>query len=216
VRYYFFDFRYRITIDLIEIETFLKEVIVIGKKYDNISALNEFSNCANNFYGTNGSVTQLAQHFTAPTSNVILKEIKICRFSIPLIAPDKTVFRIRVYEMDTITKAPTTDLTDQIIEVKTKSKYIQLNLEKYKIYIPNKDFFVAIEWLKIPFNEERTKSKMSDGKTIELLTYRPSIGWTDNINSKVEAWTLDYKNIWRRLGNLNGKTSISIEATVKF
>ena len=57
---------------------------------------------------------------------------------------------------------------------------------------------------------------MSDGKTIELLTYRPSIGWTDNISPKVEAWTLDYKNVWRRLGNLNGKTSVSIEAIVKY
>jgi hypothetical protein len=206
-----------LTIELIEIETILKEVIVTGKKYNNISTLNEFSNCGTNFFGTSGIATQLAQHFTAPSNNSILKEIKICRFSIPLIAPDKTVFRIRVYEMDTITKAPSNNLTDQIIEVKTRGKYIQLNLEKYNIYIPNKDFFVAIEWLKIPFNEERTKMKMSDGKTIELLTYRPSIGWTDNINPTMEAWTLDYKNIWRKVSVIhNKKTNISIEAIVKY
>ena len=205
-----------LTIELIEIETILNEVIVTGKKYDNLSTLNGFSNCGNNFFGTSGFVTQLAQHFTAPSNNAILKEIKICRFSIPLIATDKTIFRIRVYEMDTITKAPSNDLSDQIIEVKSRSKYIQLNLEKYNIHIPNKDFFVAIEWLKIPYNEERAKSKMSDGKIIEMLTYRPSIGWTDNINPTMEAWTLDYKNIWRRVGNLNNKTSVSIEATVKF
>jgi hypothetical protein len=205
------------TIELIELETVLKEVVVTGKKYVNISTLNEFSNCGTNFFGTSGIVTQLAQHFTAPSNNSILKEIKICRFSIPLIAPDKTIFRIRVYEMDTITKAPTTDLTDQIIEVKTRSKYIQLNLEKFNIYIPNKDFFVAIEWLKIPYNEERTKSKMSNGKTIELLTYRPSIGWTDNINPTMEAWMLDYKNLWRKTSSgFTHKTSISIEATVKY
>lgn len=204
------------TIELIELETVLNEVVVIGKKYVNISTLNKFSNCGNNFFGTTGNIIQLAQHFTSPSNNSILKEIKICRFSIPLFAPDKTIFRIRVYEMDTITKEPSTDLTNQIIEVKTRSKFIQLNLEKYNIYIPNKDFFVAIEWLKIPYNEERTKFKMSNGKTIEMLTYRPSIGWTDNINPTMEAWTLDYKNSWSKVGNLNNKTSVSIEATVKY
>jgi hypothetical protein len=204
-------------IELIELETVLKEVVVTGKKYVNISTLNEFSNCGKHFYGTSGIITQLAQHFTAPSNNAILKEIKICRFSIPLIAPTKTIFRIRVYEMDTITKAPSTDLSEQVIEVKTGSKYIQLNLEKYNIYIPNKDFFVAIDWLKVPFNEERIKSKMSNGKIFEILTYRPSIGWTDNINPTMEAWELDYKNKWRKTSSgFTHKTSISIEATVKY
>ena len=64
--------------------------------------------------------------------------------SLSVFDPEKTIFRIRIYDMDTITKAPSSDLCDEVIEVKTRSKFINLNLEKYKINIHNKDFFVAV------------------------------------------------------------------------
>jgi len=206
----------KLTIELTELIGILKEVIVTGRKYITSTTLNAFSNCGNHFFGTSGYMIQLAQHFSAPVSNSVLKEIKICRMGNFLIGAEKTIFRIRVYDMDSISKAPSSDLIDQIIEVKTKSQNIQLNLEQYNIYIPNKDFFVAIEWLKIPYNEERGKEKTQDGKIIEFLRYRPSIGWTDNPNPTMEAWMLDYKNIWRKVGKITNKTSVSIAATVKY
>ena len=132
-----------------------------------------------------------------------------------VIDPDKTIFRIRIYDIDTLTKAPSTDLCDQIIEIKTKGKFINLNVEKYKIFIPNKDFFVAIEWLKIPYNENKRKTKVN-GKEVEYITYSPSIGLTENISENMEAWMLDYNNIWRSMFPMNKKTSVSISAKVKY
>jgi len=117
--------------------------------------------------------------------------------------------------MDTLSKAPSKDLCNQIIEVITRRKTINLNLEKYKIYIPDKDFFVAIEWLKIPFNENKFKVKIN-GDKVDRISYRPSIGWTDNVNSKMEAWMLNYKNEWHPMFQMNNKTSVSIAATVKY
>ena len=67
----------------------------------------------------------------------------------------------------------------------------------------------------IPFNESKSKMKVNGIET-EYISYRPSIGWTDNINSKMEAWGLDYRNIWRPMFKMNNKTSISISATVKY
>jgi CarboxypepD_reg-like domain len=204
-----------IIIELSEQQTILNEVIVTNKSSWTSETLNDFSKCGNSFVTSSGYQTQLAQHFQAPKDNSILQEIKICRFSVPLVATEKTIFRIRIYDIDTLKKSPSSDLCDQIIEVKTRSKTISVNLEKYKIYIPNKDFFVAIEWLKIPFNESKSKTKVN-GKNVEHITYRPSIGWTDNVNTKMEAWMLDYKNNWRPMFKMNYKTSISISATVKY
>ncbi|MEJ7822899.1 MAG: carboxypeptidase-like regulatory domain-containing protein [Chitinophagaceae bacterium] len=205
-----------LSIELEEKVNELSEVVITNKTSWTFNTLNDFSKCGNSFVGSSGYQTQLAQHFQVPAANAILTALKICRMSLGLIDPEKTIFRIRIYDMNTLTKAPSNDLCDQVIEVKTRSKTISLNLQKYKIHIPNKDFFVAIEWLKIPYNESKGKTKLPDGKVIETISYRPSIGWTDNISSKMDPWMLDYKNIWRPMFKMNGKTSVSISATVKY
>lgn len=202
-------------IEMTEQIAFLNEVVIKNKINWTTETLNEFSKCGNSFIASNGFQTQLAQHFQVKEENSILTDIKICRMSSGLLDLEKTIFRIRIYDIDTLMKSPSTDLCDKIIEVKTRSKIINLDLEKYKIHIPTKDFFVAIEWLKIPFNESNSKIKVN-GKEVESITYRPSIGWTDNVNSKMEAWMLDYKNVWRPMFKMNNKTSVSISATVKY
>lgn len=204
-----------LVIELTEQVTFLTEIVVKNKINWTTETLNEFSNCGNSFITSSGFQTQLAQHFQVNEENSILTKIKICRMSIALLDPEKTIFRVRIYDIDTLRKSPSTDLCDQIIEVKTRSKIINLDLDKYKIRIPSKDFFVSIEWLKIPFNESKSKVKIN-GKEVEHISYRPSIGWTDNISSKIEAWMLDYKNVWRPMFKMNNKTSVSISATVKY
>lgn len=204
-----------LVIELTEQLNVLNEVVVKNKTTWTTEILNDFSKCGNSFITSNGYQTQLAQHFEVKEESSILTEIKICRMAIALLDPEKTIFRIRIYNIDTITKSPSTDLCDQIIEVKTRSKVININLEKYKIHIPSKDFFVAVEWLKIPYNESKSKMKVN-GKEVEHITYRPSIGWTDNANSKMEAWMLDYTNVWRPMFKMNNKTSVSISATVKY
>lgn len=204
-----------IFVPLNERESKLTEVIITAKNNWAISTLNGFSSCGNNFVGSNGYQTQLAQHFHTTTDNSYLTEIKICRMSFNSFDPEKTIFRIRIYDMDTITKVPSSNLCDEVIEVKTKSKFINLNLEKYTINIPTKDFFVAIEWLKIPYNEKKSRSKLK-GKEIEYIHFTPSIGWTDTINEKMEAWMLDYRNVWQPMFKTQGKTSVSISATIKY
>jgi hypothetical protein len=202
-------------IELTEQQTVLADVVVTRKTTWTHKTLNDFSKCGNNFITSGGYQTQLAQHFQVSEENSILTEIKICRMSTAVVAPEKTIFRIRIYDIDTLKKSPSSDLCDQIIEIKTRSKTVSVNLKKYKIHIPKKDFFVAVEWLKIPYNESKSKLKVN-GKEIEHITYSPSIGWTDNVNSKMEAWMLDYKNIWRPMFKMNNKTSVSISATVKY
>lgn len=204
-----------ISIELFKKAFELPELILSSNKTQKTVSLNDFSKCGNGYIGSSGFQTQLAQHFRLDKANAMLSSVKICRFSIKIVAPEKTIFRIRVYGMDSLTKAPSEDLCDQIIEVKTGSKITNVNLEKYKIFIPDKDFFVAIEWLKIPYNEVKSTIKTNGRKTVHI-SYKPSIGWSNNINREMEAWMLDYRNIWQPMFKMNDKTSVSISATVKY
>jgi hypothetical protein len=203
-----------IVIEMAEEAPILSEVIVVNKTTGIYKSLNEFATCGNNFVGTNGYTTQLAQHFQAPVDNAMLTEIKICRMSTAILDPEKTIFRIRIYDMDSSSKSPFTDLCNQVIEVKTRSKIINLSLEKYKIRIPNQDFFVAIEWLKIPYNEHKIKIKIK-GKEEEQIYYTPSIGLNENKDGAMKIWGLDYTNKWKIFKTLNTST-ISVSATIKY
>jgi hypothetical protein len=189
-------------IELIEVARNLKEVVVQNNNFKNTITHNDFTEFSGSYYGSGSFIAQLAQHFIAPSENAMLKEIKITKFSIPILSPRKAMFRIRVYDVDPISKQPANDLTDQIIEVKSTGKVVKLNLERYKIYLPNKDFFVAIEWLRIPYNA--TESKIN-GKTVIL--YAPSIGFNKNSAPFMEVWQLGLNNVWGKL--LDGGTVIS-------
>lgn len=173
--------------------------VIIGRSFSKTSnVLNEFSNCGNSSFTTSGFVTQMAQHFYSPCSSSILSEINICKTG------DNAKFRIRVYNMDSITKAPSLDLLDTVLEVTSKGRHVNINVEKYRILLPHKDFFIAVEWLKIPYNKRETSSK-SNGVRKDYIHYSPSISFKKNKNGTVNSdtqskiWMKTYTGIWSRL-----------------
>ncbi|MFD2147184.1 hypothetical protein [Mucilaginibacter antarcticus] len=112
---------------------------------------------------------QIAQKFDAKRAGTLLKKIDIERLAFhfdkfkPL--PDKgtsilngqyeytelehTKFRLRVYDVSPLTGGPGKDLCDKIIEVKSREdNLLSINLKSYNIVIPNKTFFVAVEWMR--------------------------------------------------------------------
>ena len=157
-----------ISIELDEKPSILKEVIV-QNAYKNSITLNKYSSCTLNHYTTNYKIAQL---FTAPTKNALLSEINICKSN------RKATFRIQVYDMDTITKSPTTELTDTIIEVNSEKKRVNINVEQYKIIIPNRNFFIAIEWLLIPENAY-TETYTINGEKKTMINYAPMISFKE-------------------------------------
>jgi len=198
-------------IELIELVHNLKEVVIPNNNFKNSITLNQFEDSPGRYYGSGNFIAQLAQHFVSPSENAMIKDIKIARFSIPLLMPQKAIFRIRVYDIDPFTKQPANDLTDEVIEVKTKSKIVELNLEKYKIYIPNKDFFIAIEWLRIPYNATETKI---NGKKVTY--YSPSIGWSKNQASNMEIWELGLNNVWGKFPPYLKANNLAIAVSLKY
>jgi hypothetical protein len=198
-------------IELTELVHNLKEVVIPNNNFKNSITLNQFEESPGRYYGSGNHIAQLAQHFVSPSENAMIKDIKIARFSIPLLIPQKAIFRIRVYDIDPVTKQPANDLTDEVIEVKTKSKIVELNLEKYKIYIPNKDFFIAIEWLRIPYNATETKI---NGKKVTY--YSPSIGWSKNQASNMEIWELGLNNVWGKFPPYLNSNNLAIAVSLKY
>ena len=171
--------------------------IIVKSSYKSSYTLNDYGNCGINSYTSSGSITQIAQHLQAPMANALLSEIYICKQS------DNSLFRIRVYDMDSITGKPSNDLADTVIEVRSGNRHVQVNLEKYNIIIPGKDFFAGIEWLYIPSNESTLKMKMN-GQAIRRPQYSPfiflKIRKTDHDfdENALGSWQLDYRGKWIR------------------
>mgnify|MGYP001795697244 FL=1 len=115
--------------------------------------------------------------------------------------------------MDRVSKAPFENLCDSIIEIDVTGRHIKVNLEKFNIILQEKDFFVGVEWLRIPKNEEKNKAKLGGQRKVIYSTYSPLIAIKDktNINSELECWELDYSGKWRPFN-----WTAMISATIKY
>ena len=91
-----------------------------------------------------------------------------------------------------------------------------IDLEKYDIILPEKDFFVAIEWIKIPYNESKMKIKYN-GKKIIQTQYSPSIFFKErNDNSSdfinpLDIWQLTYQGKWIKFFPKDGILLLSVK-----
>lgn len=194
-----------------EKQTLLKEIL-IKSKYSQSATLNDFSNCGMNSYTSTGAITQVAQHFRSPAPDALLSEIHICKQG------DNSLFRIRIYNIDTISGAPSTDLADTIIDIKSGKRHVTLNLEQFHIMIPGNDFFVAVEWLYIPFNRSNTKATIN-GTKINYFQYSPFLFFKErknnisNAENSLESWELNYNGKWKRI---HDDWKMLIAATVKY
>lgn len=185
--------------------------ITLKNHYTKSVILNDYNDCGKNDYASAGAVFQIAQHFKTPETNSLLSEINICK------RDENSRFRIRIYNKDTLSGMPSADLVDAIIEIKSAKKYVRLNLEKYNIIIPEKDFFVAIEWLFIPYNEKNIQYK-TRGKKQKNTYYKPVIyihkteGYQSHLKKEPTTWMMDYRGKWRPI---NIEFNFLISAKVK-
>ncbi len=197
-------------------EAILKKVIITGNHHSKTTTLGKSSICGSHYYVTTNYINQVAQHFKTDQINSFLSEIEICKYGIALIDPARTKFRVRIYSMDSLTKAPASDLCDSIIELDVTGRRIKVNLEKYQITIAEKDFFVAVEWLRIPMNEEKEKSKSSVQKKVYSI-YNPSLAIKTglNVDLTLENWQLDYRGNCIPFHLDNKSVTLMISATIK-
>ena len=157
---------------------------------------------------------QIAQKFELARAGAILKQVKLMRLVwhiaandsniwIPntRIAPERTKFLIRVYDIDSLTGNPGRDLCDSLIEIKSNEwKNISANLSNFKIKIPGKSFFVAVQWLRLPYNECFLRLSTDTGNSFYTngprLAYKPAIGVSDLTGKNLNTYALNFKNEW--------------------
>ncbi|HEU4470671.1 MAG TPA: carboxypeptidase-like regulatory domain-containing protein, partial [Flavisolibacter sp.] len=136
-------------IRLLPKEGMLKEVIVSANRQKKVYDLNRFGHCSWNWYQIGReTIYQLAQRFEAPGDGMQLLQLELCKDR------SESIFRFRIYDVDSVSKGPGKDLADTIIEVSSGETHAEINLEQHHIIIPGKSFFVAVEWIFIPYNEE--------------------------------------------------------------
>lgn len=162
---------------------------------------------------------QLAQLLKAPAPNTSLKKIFVCRLGRVLnydeqsnIAGLETArFRLRIYDADKTTGLPGRDLCNEIIEVKNYTDAdVSVDLNKYKITIPNEKFFVAIEWLRIYDNAVYAMRR--DERN---LAYKPTIGISPKAGGQLNIFGLTYAHKWEPFTYFSPfGTDLAIKATV--
>ncbi len=188
----------------------LKEVVVNNRRNSKSAILNKFTGISYYSYTTSGITAQVAQRLQAPVEHSLLSEIHVYK------ARDQSLFRIRIYGMDSLTMAPSIDLADTIIEINSRKEDAWINVEQYRIILPDKDFFVAIEWLKVPYNK-RQKKLVIEGKDSYQTWYSPYIYFKKEIEplaKEWQPWDLNYKGYWHQGFSTN--RSLMISATVKY
>ncbi|HMU23503.1 MAG TPA: carboxypeptidase-like regulatory domain-containing protein [Ferruginibacter sp.] len=187
-------------------QVLLNDIIV--KKYIHNIEANAFKHCSNNYYTSSGHYTQIAQLYNSPTENCMLAGVKICK------EPNQSIFRLRIYNIDSVNGKPGEDLCDSVIEIKSHKKNVFIKLEKYKILIPNKEFFIAIEWIYIPFNENTEKKSHS-----LYQRYNPAISYIEGSTSvagKISIWHMQYGGNWVYFDKLLHDSRLLISAVIKY
>ncbi len=187
----------------------LKEVIVSNNTYKKKEILNKSTGHWNHSYCLvpRSETTSMAQPFYTPVSNCLLKEVVINKI------PGEYTFRLKIYDIDSLTKHPSVSLCDTIIEVNSSKKHAKINLEQYNIIIPSKEFFIAVEWLRRPDNES-TKYYSRGSKQ---AYYGPEIYLSDPneiVPIEETLWFKDYSGKWQRSAFL--KYRLRISATVLY
>lgn len=98
--------------------------------------------------------------------------------------PKETIFQIRIYEMDTISKTPGKDLLlKPLIVTAKRGKINTYNIEELGIRIPKEGIFIGVEWLIIPENHYISEVTYQNRKTHKMEQYGPKLGAHYNLTS---------------------------------
>jgi hypothetical protein len=188
----------------------LGEAVISTNKPKQIYTLNRFGHCSSNWYWIGlETMYQRAQRFEAPEQEMRLSELELCKDAADCI------FRIRIYEVDSSCQCPSRDLADTVIEIRSKESHLWIDLEKYHIIIPGKSFFVAIEWLFIPFNEQ-VQTVKENGKKVDHTLYKPAIRFVYDRNIKAgNAWELNFNGRWSEVPLSDRNSNFQITAKLR-
>jgi hypothetical protein len=194
------------TISLSLSEKRLRTVVIKNKwTYSEVGKYNGYKDC----FTSNGYQSQVAKKICAAFANSFLETVQVRTSR----NQGESMFRLRIYDVDSLTNGPGEELTDTLIQVNSQKGITSIDMSPYQVWLPGKSFFVAIEWLIISFNEHRFSAKYQGSKK-EFLNYNPCVCFTTEPPSMPdEMWGLAYSGKWHRQSQ---SYALAISATVKY
>lgn len=194
-------------IELEENLVLLEEVSISWRNKAKPTTLNDFVHCPTNYYSVGlGTYRQVAQRFLAPRASMRLQSIRLCKMA------GKATFRVRVYAMDSITGMPSTDLLSKELLINSSDKNVYIDLQE-NIVLPDRDFFIAVEWLFISSNEFRVKAKI-DRQKISYSNYAPRLSFKKltGIPTQNNCRMLNFNGSWQKPENYDSNHVFMIAA----
>lgn len=185
----------------------LDEVVILSHRPQQVYTLNRFGHCSSHWHWVGlEAVYQRAQRIESPEPGLFLNGLELCKDG------SESIFRIRIYDVDPVTGGPSRDLADTVIEVRSKESHVSIDLETYRIAIPGKAFFVAIEWLFIPFNEDVQVTRHK-GKKVEHTYYKPAMRSVNDRHLKPgHLWQMNFRGTWEEAYQSYANTNFQITA----
>jgi hypothetical protein len=178
-----------------------------------------------------------AKQFQSPKAGALLTTIKLGRrdFHIPFYIDDyplatsnkNTRFLIHVCTEDLSTGGPGKKIFTKEVNLTDNAELVTIDVSKEKIVLPDEKFFIAVEWLAIPFNEivqlnigekvERVKKNgtnlMMDASRYTIM-YQPFLVIFKGF-SKAPTWVTRNGIDWRK-ENKNDFYNVALSATILY
>ncbi|TSJ40454.1 hypothetical protein FO440_11910 [Mucilaginibacter corticis] len=200
---------------------------VVSQKYTTDTLLNDFDKNEIWHYAgfdtetANFDYYQLAQKFEAPKTGARVEKVKVARlaFNDQGEGYERVAYRLRFYDVDPNTLGPGKELTGKTIEISNgEDRQSGVSLSKYNIIIPQKSFFVAIEWLRSSHNLGHVISYDKKRKVeVSHDNYRPAIGIAPKTGKTLNMWALNFKHQWQPYTYfMPFGTDLAIKATVEY
>ena len=173
--------------------TNLQEVGITSRKLKDIT-LNKFvwADIADDKYVTPFSTNYaFAKLFTAPNGNMVLKSVALARKRrqhVPIKTTVNTRFLLNVMSVNRHTGEPDKILFSKTVSLTDNAQLIRLDLSTDKIVISDSQFYISIEWLRVPYNEvismssaprvrkvTKKKKDIYESVTDYRTTYQPTL-----------------------------------------
>jgi len=155
----------------------LNEVVITNKfeeKFLEINPLSKSDLCSG--FGTSAKNPWIiASYFPFKDNYELTDYIKSVKFYFGNFKNKKSKFRLRLYSVG-LDGLPNRDLISKniIVELKRKQKSVEIDLTVYSLIFPREGFFVAFEWLYIPYNTEKVTYVFENKKNKKGLKYNPT------------------------------------------
>jgi len=151
----------------------LEEVVVVSKDLGDSDVLNPISSYSLTSGFTSSSTPWvLALYFpNIGGQTKSIEKVTVFLKKNPKFTQTSSKFRLRVYDINPITKEPNNDLVRKslVLESNEENDYVSLDLSSLNIEIPKEGLYIGLEWLFVSYNWYRNvvKNPITNKKMVE-------------------------------------------------